>query len=85
MRRLREASTGRDDADRPGARATCSGIDRSPRESYRRYAERVDGAQLRAWRAQLHNATSAAQRREAAKKLTGYEADLRALIGDAAS
>jgi hypothetical protein len=33
----------------------------------------------------LHNSASAAQRRDAAKKLAGYRDDLRALIGDAAS
>ena len=33
----------------------------------------------------LHNTTSAAQRREAVKKLKGYEDDLRSLIAEAAS
>ena len=34
---------------------------------------------------ELHNSASAAQRREAAKKLAGYRADARELMGDAAS
>src|SRR5436190_7514534 len=83
VRRLREASIGRDDAIAQ-VRAYVSGIDRSPRESYRRYSERVTAHRC-ALASQLHNSASAAQRSEAAKKLAGYRADARDLIGDAAS
>lgn len=82
-RRLREANTGRDDAI-VQVRAYLNGLDHSPREGYRRYAERVRAHHC-ALASALHNAASAAQRREAAKKLGGYRADLRALMGDAAS
>jgi Family of unknown function (DUF6279) len=84
VRRLREANGGgRDDAIAE-VRAYLSGIDRSPRESYRRYAERVTAHRC-ALASQLHNSASAAQRSEAAKKLAGYRADARELMGDAAS
>jgi Family of unknown function (DUF6279) len=83
VRRLREAHAGRDDAI-VQVRAYLNGIDHSPRESYRRYAARVTAHRC-ALASDLHNAASAAQRREAAKKLAGYRADLRELMGDAAS
>ena len=83
VRRLREANGSRDDAVAE-VRAYLGGIDRSPRESYRRYAERVSAHRC-ALASQLHNSASAAQRSEAAKKLAGYRADARDLMGDAAS
>ena len=83
VRRLREPGLGRDDAIAQ-VRAYVSGIDRSPRESYRRYLERVTAHRC-ALASQLHNSASAAQRSEAAKKLAGYRADARDLMGDAAS
>jgi hypothetical protein len=83
VRRLREASSGRDDAIAQ-VRAYLSGIDRSPRESYRRYSERVTAHRC-ALASELHNSASAAQRNEAARKLAGYRADARDLMGDAAS
>ena len=83
VRRLREANGSRDDAV-ADVRAYLGGIDRSPRESYRRYAERVSAHRC-ALASQLHNSASAAQRSEAAKKLAGYRADARDLMGDAAS
>ena len=83
VRRLREANGGADDAVAQ-VRAYLGGIDRSPRESYRRYAERV-AAHRCALASELHNSASAAQRSEAAKKLAGYRADARELMGDAAS
>src|SRR6478609_7099095 len=67
VRRLREANGGRDDAIAQ-VRAYVSGIDRSPRESYRRYSERVIAHRC-ALASQLHNSASAAQRSEAARKL----------------
>ena len=83
VRRLREANSGRDDAIAQ-VRAYLSGIDRSPRESYRRYSERVTAHRC-ALASDLHNSASAAQRSEAAKKLAGYRTDARDLMGDAAS
>ena len=83
VRRLREANGSPDDAVAE-VRAYLGGIDRSPRESYRRYAERVSAHRC-ALASQLHNSASAAQRSEAAKKLAGYRADARDLMGDAAS
>lgn len=56
---------------------------RSPREAYRRYAARLDEFNC-AFAAELHNSTSAAQRRTAAGKLAGWEGDLRALAASAA-
>ena len=83
LRRLRESNSGRDDAIAQ-VRAYVSGLDRSPRESYRRYSERVIAHRC-ALASELHNSASAAQRREAAKTLAGYRADARDLMGDAAS
>jgi len=83
VRRLRESNGSRDDAIAQ-VRAYVSGIDRSPRESYRRYSERVIAHRC-ALASQLHNSASAAQRSEAAKTLAGYRADARDLMGDAAS
>jgi len=83
LRRLRESNSSRDDAIAQ-VRAYLSGIDRSPRESYRRYSERVIAHRC-ALVSELHNSASAAQRREAAKTLAGYRADARDLMGDAAS
>ncbi len=83
LRRLREASPGRDEGVAQ-VRAYLSGIDRSPREDYRRYAEQLMAHQC-AVASALHNATSAEQRRDAARKLAGYRDDLRSLIGESAS
>jgi uncharacterized protein DUF6279 len=83
LRRLRDASVvGRDDA-LAEVRAYVHGLDRSPRESYRRYAEQLTAHQC-ALASALHNSASPAQRRAAAKRLAAYRADLRDLIGAAA-
>jgi hypothetical protein len=82
-RRLRDTNPGRDEAIAE-VRAYLGGLDRSPRESYRRYVERLTAHQC-VLASALHNSASAAQRRGAAKKLAGYRDDLRALIGDATS
>ena len=82
-RRLRESNPGRDDAVAQ-VRAYLHDLDRSPREAYRRYAERLTAHQC-ALASALHGAASAAQRREAARRLAGYCADVRSLIGDASS
>jgi hypothetical protein len=54
-------------------------IERSPREAYRRYSERLAEFNC-ALGASLHNNTSPVQRRAAAAKLSGWEGDLRALV-----
>lgn len=83
LRRVLAAS-----ADRQGAeaqvRAYLERVEHSPREDYRRYNERLVAYNC-AFASELHNGTSAPQRRAAVKKLKGYEADLRALAGEAAS
>jgi Family of unknown function (DUF6279) len=83
IRRWRESGTGRDEA-----LAQASGwvqrLERSPREPYRVYAERLADYNC-GFASALHNTTSAVQRREAVKKLRGYEDDLRALVAEAAS
>ncbi|MEP7102790.1 MAG: DUF6279 family lipoprotein [Burkholderiales bacterium] len=53
-------------------------LERSPREPYRRYSERLAEFNC-AFGASLHNATTAAQRRTAADRLAGWEGDLRAI------
>ena len=82
LRRLREANPARDDA-LVQVKAFLHAIDRSPRESFRAYAERVTLHHC-ALASALHNSASAAQRREAAKRLGGYRVDLRALMGESA-
>ncbi|HEY2187568.1 MAG TPA: DUF6279 family lipoprotein [Caldimonas sp.] len=82
LRRLRESNPVRDDA-LVQVRAFLRAIGQSPRDAYRAYADRV-AAHNCALASALHNATSAAQRREAAKRLSGYRNDLRALIGGGA-
>ncbi len=57
-------------------------LERSPREPYRRYAERLADFNC-TFAAALHNATSPAQRKVAAGRLAGWEGDLRALAGAA--
>jgi Family of unknown function (DUF6279) len=53
-------------------------IERSPREPYRRYSERLAEFNC-AFAASLHNSTSSGQRRAAVNKLAGWEGDMRAL------
>jgi len=82
LRRLRESRPSRDDA-LVQVRAYLRIVDHSPREAYRGYVERVVGHNCELASA-LHNSASAAQRREAAKRLAGYRGDLRALMGEGA-
>ena len=82
LRRLRESRPSRDDA-LVQVRAYLRIVDHSPREAYRAYVERVVGHNCELASA-LHNSASAAQRREAAKRLAGYRGDLRALMGEGA-
>jgi hypothetical protein len=53
-------------------------LERSPRDAYRRYAERL-GEFNCTLAANLHNATTPSQRRAAVKKLASWEGDLRAI------
>ena len=54
-------------------------LERSPREVYRRYSERLVEFNC-VFAASLHNSSSPAQRRTAVNKLSGWEGDLRALV-----
>lgn len=54
-------------------------IERSPRDAYRRYSERL-GEFNCTLAANLHNGTTPAQRRAAARKLASWEGDLRAIV-----
>ena len=62
-------------------RAYLQGVANSPREPYRRYAERLNEFNC-SFAAALHNSTSVSQRRAAAQKLAGWEGDARALAVD---
>jgi hypothetical protein len=53
-------------------------LERSPREPYRRYAERLSEFNC-SFGAGLHNATTASQRRTAADRLAAWGSDLRAI------
>ena len=59
-------------------------IERSPQEAYRRYLARLVDYNC-VYAAGLHNLTTAEQRQKAAKKLKGYEEELRALAGESPS
>lgn len=83
MRKLTVPGTARDDAEAQ-VRAYVRRLDRSPREIYRTYSERLVAYNC-AFASDLHNRTTPAQRRQAVKKLKGYEADLRELAADSAS
>jgi hypothetical protein len=82
-RRLRDGGIGRDEAVAQ-VRGYLQRLDHPSRESQRGYVERL-AAHNCSFASELHNATSAAQRRAAAQKLKGYETDLRALIAEPAS
>lgn len=77
---LRKLTT--EKATREQAQAELRGyverVERSPREAYRRYSERLAEFNC-GFAANLQNATSASQRRTAADKLAGWEGDLRAI------
>ena len=76
---------GGDEAARQAAeaavRAYVQRMETSSREPYRRYSERLNVFNC-AFAATVHNSTSAAQRRTAAEKLAGWEADARAIAAD---
>ncbi len=83
LRRLTKskASAGEAEAE---VRAYLRRLERSPHETYRHYAVRLVDFNC-GFAAALHNLTTAEQRKNAAKKLKGYEDDLRALAADGAS
>jgi Family of unknown function (DUF6279) len=80
LQMLRKLTT--DKASREQALAALNGyverLERSPREPYRRYNERLTEYNC-AFGAGLHNVTTPAQRRTAADRLKGWEGDLRAI------
>ena len=80
MRILRRLGAGElDAAQAQGAvRALLSQVERSPREAYRRYAERLVQHNC-VMAADIHNTTTPAQRRTASQKLKGWAAELREL------
>jgi len=59
-------------------------IERSPHEPYQRYLGRLVDYNC-VYAAALHNLTTTEQRQKAAKKLKGYEDELRALAGESPS
>ena len=71
-----------ENASRDGALATLRAygerMARSPRESYRRYQERLETYNC-SFAASLHNMTTPTQRQAAVARLKGWEADFRAL------
>ena len=85
LQMMRRLSSGRADRDQAQAalRAYADRWTRSPRESYRRYADSLVQYNC-AFAAALHNDSSAAQRQIAVQKLRGWESDARALAADAA-
>jgi uncharacterized coiled-coil protein SlyX len=72
------------DAVLAALRRLVAHVERSPRDAYRVYQQRLIDYNC-AFAAQLHNATSAAQRQAAAARLKGWEDDLRALTMPAGS
>jgi len=80
LKRLQGTRAGRSDAENE-IRAYAQRVDRSPREDYRRYADRLADHNC-AFAAQLHNATTAEQRRTAASRLKSWEDDLRGLASE---
>jgi hypothetical protein len=77
LRRLSQPPADRDTA-LAALRAHVERLSRSPRESHRRYRERLVSYNC-SFAASLHNTTTAVQRQAAAARFKGWEADLRAL------
>jgi hypothetical protein len=82
-RRLAARRAGPAEAE-AAVRSYLQRLQRSPHEAYRHYQVRLVDHNC-AYAADLHNLTTAEQRAKAAKRLKGYEDELRALVGDAAS
>ena len=79
IRKLVAGAASRDQA-RTAVLAYVERMRQSPREAYRRYAERLSDFNC-GFAADLHNRTTLAQRRHAAQKIAGWEGDLRAIAG----
>lgn len=78
LRRLNADNPGQDRAQ-AALRAYVERIYRSPDDSYRKYAEQVWIYNC-AFVANLHNTTTAAQRKHAVKKLKDWESEVRELV-----
>jgi len=83
LRRLAANRAGPTEAEAE-VRGFLKRIERSPHEPYRRYLVRLVDHNC-GYAASLHNLTTAEQRQKAAKKLKGYEDELRALAGESPS
>ena len=81
LRRLKGEGAGRDEAQ-AALRAYFERMTHSPRPDYRRYAQALMQYNCN-FMAEVHNATSAAQRQVLVGKLKGWEGDLRALSASA--
>ncbi len=81
LRRLKAEGAGRDEAQ-AALRAYFERLTHSPRLDYRGYAQALVQYNCQ-FVAEVHNATSAAQRQVLVGKLKGWEADLRALSASA--
>ncbi len=77
LRKLTSEPTTREQAQ-AALRSYEERLERSPREPYRRYAERLSEFNC-GFGAGLHNATTPSQRRTAADRLAGWGSDLRAI------
>jgi uncharacterized coiled-coil protein SlyX len=79
---LRRLAAERADRDQRVAalRALAERTERSPNPEYRAYQQRLAEYNC-GWFAQLHNATTPAQRQRARETLKGWEDDLRSLVG----
>jgi Family of unknown function (DUF6279) len=75
LRRLKAEGASRDQA-LAALRGYADLIEHSPRETYSRYYQRLTEFNCQ-FAANLHNSTTAAQRRTAVAKLAGWEGDLR--------
>ena len=73
-----DGTMGREQAAR-ALRGYADRIERSPRDAYRRYSERLTEFNCTV-AANLHNSTTPGQRRTAARKLASWEGDLRAIV-----
>ena len=78
LRRLIAEGASREQAQ-AAVRAYALRVKRSPNEAYRQYQERLTQFNC-GFSAELHNATTPAQRQTAVDKLKGWERDLRALV-----
>lgn len=83
LRRLAAPAASRGEVEAE-IRAYVQRLDHSPNDDYRRYALKLVNYNC-AFAAALHNGTTGAQRRTAAKKLEGYVRELRELAAAAAS